>query len=209
MKWEIDNNDDADASFLVLDGQYPISFDRLTEKDWFMHLSEKGWVDMREILPAFVAAYDAAGIPLSKQFFERHKVAFFRRAEEDYEILAQNLCNDKVHGGKLLWSLTYASRASDACIDEILEDQYNFHPHSVISAIYDVGDAYSKHVVSRAIRVVSDELRYPTDPNLSIFEYREHHWLRTPNCGRKTMDLIVASLKSLIGKRMELSNGNV
>ena len=48
-----------------------------------------------------------------------------------------------------------------------------------------------------------------TDPNLSIFEYREHHWLRTPNCGRKTMDLIVASLKSLIGKRMELSNGNV
>ena len=209
MKWEIDKNDDADASFLVLDGQYPISFDRLTEDDWFRHLSEKSWVDMREILPAFVAAYDAAGIPLSKQFFERHKAAFFRRAEEDYEILAQNLCSEKVHGGKLLWSLTYAFRASDACIDEILEDQYNFHPHSVISAIYDVGDVYNKHVVSRAITAVKNELQYPTDPNLSIFEYREHHWLRVPNCGRKTMDLIMASLKSLIGKRMELSNGNV
>lgn len=209
MKWEIDKNDDADASFLVLDGQYPISFDRLTEKDWFMHLSEKSWVDMRQILPAFIEAYDAAGIPLSKQFFERHKAAFFRRAEEDYEILAQNLCSEKVHGGKLLWSLTYAFRASDACIDEILEDQYNFHPHSVISAIYDVGDVYNKHVVSRAITAVKNELQYPTDPNLSIFEYREHHWLRVPNCGRKTMDLIMASLKSLIGKRMELSNGNV
>ena len=209
MKWEIDKNDDADTSFLVLDGQYPISFDRLTEKDWFMHLSEKSWVDMRQILPAFIEAYDAACIPLSKQFFERHKVAFFRRAEEDYEILAQNLCSEKVHGGKLLWSLTYAFRASDACIDEILEDQYNFHPHSVISAIYDVGDVYNKHVVSRAITAVKNELQYPTDPNLSIFEYREHHWLRVPNCGRKTMDLIMASLKSLIGKRMELSNGNV
>jgi len=209
MKWEIDKNDDADASCLVLDGQYPISFDRLTEKDWFMHLSEKSWVDMRQILPAFIEAYDAACIPLSKQFFERHKAAFFRRAEEDYEILAQNLCSEKVHGGKLLWSLTYAFRASDACIDEILEDQYNFHPHSVISAIYDVGDVYNKHVVSRAITAVKNELQYPTDPNLSIFEYREHHWLRVPNCGRKTMDLIMASLKSLIGKRMELSNGNV
>ena len=209
MKWEIDKNDDADASVLVLDGQYPISFDRLTEKDWFMHLSEKSWVDMRQILPAFIEAYDAACIPLSKQFFERHKAAFFRRAEEDYEILAQNLCSEKVHGGKLLWSLTYAFRASDACIDEILEDQYNFHPHSVISAIYDVGDVYNKNVVSRAITAVKNELQYPTDPNLSIFEYREHHWLRVPNCGRKTMDLIMASLKSLIGKRMELSNGNV
>jgi len=209
MKWEIDKNDDADASFLVLDGQYPISFDRLTEKDWFMHLSEKSWVDMRQILPAFIEAYDAACIPLSKQFFERHKAAFFRRAEEDYEILAQNLCSEKVHGGKLLWSLTYAFRASDACIDEILEDQYNFHPHSVISAIYDVGDVYNKNVVSRAITAVKNELQYPTDPNLSIFEYREHHWLRVPNCGRKTMDLIMASLKSLIGKRMELGNGNV
>ena len=197
MKWEVD----ADVSCLVLGGHYPISFDRLTEKDWFMHLSEKGWVDMRHILPAFVEAYDAAGIPLSKQFLSVIRLHFFRRAEEDYEILAQNLCSDKVHGGKLLWSLTYASRASDACIDEILEDQYNFRPHSVISAIYDVGDAYSKHVVSRAIRVVSDELQYPTDPNLSIFEYREHHWLRTPNCGRKTMDLIMASLRSLIGKK--------
>ena len=205
MKWEIDEV----TKHLSLDGHYHISFDRLTEDDWFRHLSEKSWIDMREILPAFVAAYDAAGIPLSKQFFERHKVAFFRRAEEDYEILAQNLCSEKVHGGKLLWSLTYAFRASDACIDEILEDQYNFHPHSVISAIYDVGDVYNKHVVSRAITAVKNELQYPTDPNLSIFEYREHHWLRVPNCGRKTMDLIMASLKSLIGKRMELSNGNV
>ena len=168
---ERSDNDSLDntVEFTVLEDHYFISFDRLTEDDWFSHLAEKEWVNMKDLFSAFVAAYDAAGIPLSKQFFERHKDAFFRRAEEDYEILAQNLCSERVHGGKLLWSLTYAFRDSDACIDEILEDQYNFHPHSVISAIYDVGDAYSKHVVSRAVRVVSDELQHPTDPNLSIF----------------------------------------
>ena len=62
--------------FFSFDGRYHISFDRLTEDDWFKHLSEKSWVDMRQILPAFVAAYDAAGIPLSKQFFKRHKAVF-------------------------------------------------------------------------------------------------------------------------------------
>ena len=40
MKWEIDKNDDADASFVVLEEHYPISFERLTEKDWFWHLAE-------------------------------------------------------------------------------------------------------------------------------------------------------------------------
>ena len=206
MKWEIDYL----TKHLSLDGHYNISFDRLTEGDWFKHLSEKSWVDMREILPAFVAAYDAAGIPLSKQFFERHKAAFFRRAEEDYEILAQNLCNDKVHGGKLIWSLTYASSDSDSCIDEIVKDQYNFSRANILSAIYDVGDAvYSKSAVCRAITSVTNELQSPMSPEISIFEYREHHWLRVPNCGRKTTNLIMKALKSLIGTKMELSNGNV
>ena len=206
MKWEIDYL----TKHLSLDGHYNISFDRLTEGDWFKHLSEKSWVDMREILPAFVAAYDAAGIPLSLQFFERHKAAFFRRAEEDYENRMQDLCNDKVHGGKLIWSLTYASSDSDSCIDEIVKDQYNFSKADILSAIYDVGDdVYSKHAVIRAITSVTNELQSPMSPEISIFEYREHHWLRVPNCGRKTTDLIMEALKSLIGKRMELSNGNV
>tara|TARA_R110000822_G_scaffold5772_2_gene24703 strand:- start:74 stop:694 length:621 start_codon:yes stop_codon:yes gene_type:complete len=206
MKWEIDTK----TKHLSLDGHYHISFDRLAEEDWFRHLSEKGWVDMREILSAFVAAYDAAGIPLSRKFFKSYKAAFFCRAEMDYENRIQNLCNDKVYGGKLLWSLTYAFSDSDSCINEIILNQYNFSKADIISAIYDVGDdAYSKSAVRRAITAVTNELQSPMLPEISIFEYREHHWLRTPNCGRKTMDLIVASLKSLIGKRMELGNGNV
>ena len=205
MKWEIDR----DTKHLSLDGHYHISFDRLTEDDWFRHLSEKSWVDMREILPAFVAAYDAFGIPLSEEFFKRHKDAFFRRAEDDYEARIQDLCNDKVYGGKRIWSLTYCLRDSDSCIDEIVKDQYNFSNSEIISAIYDVGNAYSKSAVSRAITAVMNELREPTDPNLSIFEYSQSHWLRTPHCGRKTMDLIMKALESLIGTRMELGNGNI
>jgi|TARA_R110000803_G_scaffold208033_1_gene276403 hypothetical protein len=122
MKWEIDKNEDADASFLVLDGRYPISFDRLTEEDWFKHLSEKSWVDMRQILPAFIAAYDAAGIPLSRKFFDRYKFAFSCRAEADYEDSIHAVCNDMLYAGEYMWSLSHLSRDSDTCIEEILEE---------------------------------------------------------------------------------------
>jgi LPS-assembly protein len=111
---------------------------------------------MREILPAFVAAYDSAGIPLSKQFFKRYKAAFFRRAEEDYENRIQGLCNDRVYGGKLLWSLSYASSDSDSCIDEILKNQYNF-------------------LIKNANNDSVNSKKYNNDPNFwlsSIFEYK-------------------------------------
>tara|TARA_B110000858_G_C17760661_1_gene454358 strand:+ start:396 stop:1016 length:621 start_codon:yes stop_codon:yes gene_type:complete len=206
MKWEIDR----DIPALVLDGHYPIYFDSLTDGDYFRHLSEKSWIDMREILPAFVAAYDSAGIPLSKHFFKRYKAAFFRRAEEDYENRIQELCNDRVYGGKLLWIRAYASSDSDSCIDEILKNQYNFSKAEILSAIYDVGDAaYSKYAVCRAITSVTNELQSPMSPEISIFEYRMHHWLRVQNCGRKTTDLIMKALESLIDTRMKLGNGNV
>jgi hypothetical protein len=65
MKWEID----TDNSCLTLNGDYHISFERLTEIDWFEHLSEKNWVDMRDLLSAFVAAYDYADLQLSEDFF--------------------------------------------------------------------------------------------------------------------------------------------
>jgi len=122
MKWEIDKNEDADASFLVLDGLYPISFDRLTEEDWFKHLSKKSWVDMRQILPAFIAAYDAAGIPLSRKFFDCYKFAFSCRAEADYEDIIHAVCNDMLYAGEYMWSLSHLSRDSDTCIEEILEE---------------------------------------------------------------------------------------
>jgi len=63
MKWEI-----TETKHLLLDGNYHISFDRLTEHNWFRHLSEKEWIDMPDLLLAFIAAYDAAGLKLSKDF---------------------------------------------------------------------------------------------------------------------------------------------
>tara|TARA_R110001606_G_scaffold200252_1_gene348178 strand:- start:653 stop:1264 length:612 start_codon:yes stop_codon:yes gene_type:complete len=201
MKWEIDTK----AKHLSLDGHYHISFDRLTEDDWFRHLSEKGWVDMREILAAFIAAYDAAGIPLSRKFFDRYKFAFFARAEGDYENNIHAVCNDRLYGGDHMWSLSHLSRDSDTCIEEILEDidgMYNFSKSDILAAIYDVGDdSYSKSAIRRAISAVTNELQSPMSPEISIFEYRMPHWLRVPNCGRKTTDLIMQALESLIGSR--------
>jgi len=95
MKWRIDNK----TKHLELDGNYFISFDRLTEDDWFRHLSEKNWVDMVKLLPAFVAAYDAAGLKLDKNFFARHKEAFFHRTESDYADSLMSVWSDKCNGG--------------------------------------------------------------------------------------------------------------
>ena len=95
MKWEIDEV----TKHLSLDGHYHISFDRLTEDDWFRHLSEKTWVDMVKILPAFVAAYDAAELKLDKDFFARHKESFFHRAESDYADGLRSVWIDKCNIG--------------------------------------------------------------------------------------------------------------
>jgi hypothetical protein len=95
MEWEIDTK----TKHLSLDGHYHISFDRLTEDDWFRHLSEKNWVDMTKILPAFVAAYDAAELKLDKDFFARHKESFFHRTESDYADGLMSVWSDKCNGG--------------------------------------------------------------------------------------------------------------
>ena len=121
MKWEIDTK----TKHLSLDGHYHISFDRLTEDDWFRHLSEKNWVDMTEILPAFVAAYDAAGLKLDKNFFARHKESFFHRAESDYADGLMSVWNDKCSGGSSFLETAsdlsnWIFRPSELCIDDLI-----------------------------------------------------------------------------------------
>ena len=94
MKWEI-----TETKHLLLEGNYHISFKSLKSENWFRHLSEKEWVDMTELLPAFVAAYDAAELKLDKDFFARHKESFFHRAESDYADGLKSVWSDKCNSG--------------------------------------------------------------------------------------------------------------
>ena len=54
---------------------------------------------MVKLLPAFVAAYDAAGLKLDKDFFARHKESFFHRAESDYADGLRSVWSDKCNSG--------------------------------------------------------------------------------------------------------------
>jgi len=116
MKWEIDTK----TKHLSLNGNYHISFDRLTEQDWFSHLSEKNWVDMPDLLLAFMAAYDAAGLKLNKDFFRRYKKAFMERAEDDYVVAINDAWNKKCYGDKLLMNSVSIFRPSELCIDDLI-----------------------------------------------------------------------------------------
>jgi hypothetical protein len=92
----------------------------LTEDDWFRHLSEKDWVDMTEILPAFVAAYDAAGLKLNKDFFARYKEAFFNRSEDDFRRSLSDVWNKECNGGVILMSVSNLFRTPDDFIDDLI-----------------------------------------------------------------------------------------
>jgi len=116
MKWEIDHV----TKHLSLDGHYHISFKSLKSQNWFLHLSEKDWVDMPDLLLAFVATYDAAGLKLDKNFFARYKKAFFECAEDDYVVAINDAWNKKCNGDKLLMTAVSIFRPSELCIDDLI-----------------------------------------------------------------------------------------
>lgn len=118
MKWEVCE----DLKGLLLDGNYFMSFDSLTDMDWFRHLSEKDWVDMPDLLLAFIAAYDAAELKLDRDFFDRYKKAFFERAGDDYVVAINDAWNKKCYGNKLLMPLHKFFRPSELCIDDLVSD---------------------------------------------------------------------------------------
>jgi len=115
MKWEI-----TETKHLLLEGNYHISFKSLKSENWFLHLSEKEWVDMPDLLLAFIAAYDAAGLELDRDFFRRYKKAFFERAEDDYVVAINDAWNKKCYDNKLLAPLHQIFRPSELCIDELI-----------------------------------------------------------------------------------------
>ena len=106
--------------YLLLDGNYHISFDRLTENNWFRHLSEKEWIDMPDLLLAFIAAYDASGLELDKDFFRRYKKAFMERAEDEYVVAINDAWSKKCFGDKLLMESINMFRPSELCIDDLI-----------------------------------------------------------------------------------------
>tara|TARA_R100000654_G_scaffold45274_1_gene71419 strand:+ start:526 stop:870 length:345 start_codon:yes stop_codon:yes gene_type:complete len=87
MKWQIDKENEL----LILDGDYEIAFDRLQEGDWFKHLAEKRWIDMDELFKAFVSAFRAAELPLTKDFFAKFKLAYMRNVDDKFYDLIFNL----------------------------------------------------------------------------------------------------------------------
>jgi len=79
MRWKIRKEEELLQLWQndkMLEGSYYIEFDRLTESDWFFHLSEKSWINMDSLFWAFYRAYEAAGIPVTEDFFTNFKTAY-------------------------------------------------------------------------------------------------------------------------------------
>ena len=75
---------------------------------------------MPDLLLAFIAAYDAAGLELDKDFFRSYKKAFFERAEDDYVVAINDAWNKKCYGDKLLMTAVSIFRPSELCIDDLI-----------------------------------------------------------------------------------------
>jgi hypothetical protein len=87
MKWRIDQK----QKLLIINEDYEIGFDRLKENGWLEHLAQKNWVKMDSLFKAFVAAYKAAGIPLSKHFFDTFHAAYMVHVDSRFYDLIFNL----------------------------------------------------------------------------------------------------------------------
>lgn len=56
--WKVD----SDGDLVHPERGYDITSDRLDEKDWILHLSEKSWVNFNDFIPAYLYALSLAGI---------------------------------------------------------------------------------------------------------------------------------------------------
>ena len=122
MQWKIDN----DEKFLILNEDYYIEFDRLTEPDWFKHLAGKTWVDMKELFWAFVRAYGCANLPVTKEFFKNFKEAYMVYADEQFYELVYNLgVRGDITPRKTLQKLEFLEESK--IIENILEEQKQLH----------------------------------------------------------------------------------
>ena len=114
MKWQIDKKNKC----LTLDKSYDISFDRLQEDNWFNHLAEKSWVNMDDLFNAFVAAYKAANLPLTKDFFAKFKLAYLRSVDGKFYSLIFDL---RYVDEKRLFRKAEDFKSEQSLIEEIVD----------------------------------------------------------------------------------------
>ena len=121
MKWEL-----YDSKYglrgLMLDGDYFIKSDRFNDMDWFNHLSEKDWVDMKVLLTAFVSAFKAFDLELTEDFFDRYKKAFFARAEDDYVVAVNDAWAQNCRKDRILFSAYELYCPTKLCISDMIAD---------------------------------------------------------------------------------------
>lgn len=82
MKWEIDEK----YKVITLCNNYYIRFENFRENkvskdNGFHHLAEKEWVDMNDLLDAFLAGYEVANIKPTKQFYLNWLAACHKKAQ--------------------------------------------------------------------------------------------------------------------------------
>jgi hypothetical protein len=121
MEWKIDK----DEKFLILNENYYIEFERLTEPDWFMHLAGKTWIDMNKLFWAFVRAYGYANIPVTEEFFKNFKEAYRVYADEQFYELVYNLGIRDIKPRKTWKELELLEESK--IIETILKKQKHLH----------------------------------------------------------------------------------
>ena len=109
MQWRVD----LGRKGLELGGHYWIDFDRLKEVEseeahdsWFVHLAKKNWVEMDELFDAFVAAYDAASLDFSHNFFKNYRQGLSERVSSDFYYKVYGLWSDKFRPDDYFLGLT-------------------------------------------------------------------------------------------------------
>ena len=129
MHWELDlENRTLDIG---PKGFYDIGFDRLTDNDsdtfhysWFSHLATtKDWVDMGDLFDAFIAAYEAAGLKPTENFFKNYKKSLKLYADQTYDIKVERLWREKFRPeGKFFIKIGDFSPNSDNCVKDIITE---------------------------------------------------------------------------------------
>lgn len=57
-KWTVE----PDGEMTFNGGEYWIEKERLSDNDWILHLSEKGWINWNDFVPAYLQALENAEI---------------------------------------------------------------------------------------------------------------------------------------------------
>ena len=117
-------------------GLYDIEFDRLTDNDsdtfhcsWFSHLATtKDWVDMGDLFDAFIAAYEAADLKPTENFFKNYKRSLKLHADQTYDIKVESLWREKFRPEERFFrKIGDFSPNSDNCVKDIVTGADSTH----------------------------------------------------------------------------------